>query len=107
METSTYQSLKIVISNVIDLSKDAIHIHIGLVVFFMAAVLWKKGRIEFICLLPVIIIAALMELLDLHDDFIALGYMRWSASLHDIINTLFWPIIIVVLYRKGKINKDL
>lgn len=99
MESSLYQNLKLTLINLLSLSRDAIHIHIGLVVFFIAIVFWKKGRIEIICILPVIAVALLMEILDLRDDVNSLGYMRWSASIHDLSNTIFWPLIIIVLVK--------
>ena len=99
METSVYQNLKLIILDVLNLSKDAIHMHLGLLVFFLAVVLWRRGRFDVLALLPVFMVASAMEILDLHDDLVSLGYMRWSASLHDLINTLFWPTIIVILSK--------
>lgn len=96
METSAYQHLKLIILDVLDLSRDAIHIHIGLLVFFLAVVLWRRGRFDILALLPVFLVAIGMEVLDLRDDLASLGYMRWSASLHDLINTVFWPTLVVV-----------
>jgi hypothetical protein len=46
MEVTAYQSLKLIILDVLGLSKDAIHLHIGLLVFFLAAVLWRRGRFD-------------------------------------------------------------
>jgi len=80
--------------------------HIGLAVFFCVVIIWNKGRIELSCLLPVIGIALAMEALDFFDDYAALGYFRWLASLHDIINTCLWPIIIVVMSVAYKLNKS-
>lgn len=44
MNTSNYQGLKLAILNLTDLSKDAVHIHIGLVVF--TVLFWKKGALK-------------------------------------------------------------
>ena len=99
MDTSTYQLLKIHILNFLDISRDAVHIHIGLVVFFLAVVLWKKGRIELACLMPVFLVAMGMEAFDLRDDLRSFGHFRWSASLHDLINTTIWPVAIVVMSK--------
>lgn len=99
MGTSAYQSWKVIILDVLSLSKDAIHIHIGLLVFFLAVVLWRRGQFDFLALLPVVFVAGAMEMLDLRDDLGSLGHMRWSASLHNLINTAFWPILIVILIK--------
>ena len=74
METSAYQNLKLVILDVLSLSKDAIHIHIGLLVFFLAIVLWRRGQPDILALLPVFLVAGGMEVLDLRDDLGSLGY---------------------------------
>ena len=104
---SEYQDAKRVIVSILELSKDSIHMHVGLIVFFLAVVLWKKGSIEVRCLIHVAIVASLMEILDLRYDYISLGYFRLNAitaSIHDLINTTFWPVVIVVLAQMGKLK---
>ncbi len=81
--------------------------HVGLIAFFLAVVLWKKGSIEARCLVPVVTTASLMEVLDLIYDYTSVGYFSLSflpASIHDLINTMFWPVVIVVLARMGKLK---
>lgn len=107
MDISFYQNLKLTIISIVDLSKDAIHIHIGLIVFFLVVVLWKKGHFEMICVLPVLAIACLMEVFDLSDDLNSLGYMRWSASVHDIVNTVLWPVVFTFLAKVKVIGTSL
>ena len=104
---SEYQDAKVIIVSILELSKDSIHMHVGLIVFFLAVVLWKKGSIEARCLIPVVITASLMEILDLRYDYVSLGYFRLkaiTASIHDLINTTFWPVVIVVLARMDKLK---
>ena len=96
METSAYQNLKLIVLDVLSLSKDAVHIHIGLLVFFLTVVLWRRGQLDILALLPVFLVAGAMEVLDLRDDLGSLGYMRWSASIHDLVNTVFWPTLVVI-----------
>ncbi|KRW66096.1 hypothetical protein AO741_12720 [Pseudomonas sp. TTU2014-105ASC] len=99
MESSGYQSFKLIILDVLTLSKDAIHVHVGLLVFFLAVFIWRRGKIDILALFPVFLAAGGMEVLDLRDDLRSLGYMRWSASLHDFINTVFWPAFTVLLSK--------
>ena len=47
----------------------------------------------------VLVVAMLMEAFDLRDDFASFGHFRWNASLHDILNTVFWPAVVVVLFK--------
>ncbi len=104
---SEYQNAKLIILSILEISKDAIHIHIGLIVFFAAVVLWRKGSIEARCLIPVVVVASLMEMLDLRDLYTQLGYLHiaaLTASIHDLLNTMLWPVVIVVLAWMGKLN---
>ncbi|WP_206485095.1 hypothetical protein [Thalassotalea sp. G2M2-11] len=96
IETSGYQHIKLIILDLVDLSRDAIHIHIGLAVFLLAIIFWRRQQVDLWALVPVFLIACLMEALDLRDDLATFGYLRWSASLHDVINTVFWPTIAVI-----------
>jgi hypothetical protein len=107
MDTSIYQNLKLQILEVLNLSKDAVHIYIGMGVFLLAVVIWKRGRIKGVCLSPVFCIALLMEILDIKDDICSLGYVRWAASIHDFLNTSFWPMVLVVLTWLKKIRHDI
>ena len=106
METSLYQSLKLEIVEFFSLSKDAIHVHIGLTVFMVSLLLISKAKATIKCLLPVILVAICMELLDLYDDQKSLGYLRLSNSVHDIVNTLVWPIIIWLLLRIKYVHEE-
>lgn len=107
---SEYQNAKLIILSILEISKDAIHIHVGLFVFFAAVVLWRKGSVDALCLIPVVIIASLMESLDLRDDYTYQGSVSMAAltaSVHDLINTMLWPVVIVVLARVSKLKDRL
>lgn len=104
---STYQNAKLAILSILELSRDSIHLHIGLIVFFATVVLWKKGAVEARCLIPVAVVASLMEILDLRDGYNDLGYFRMAAvtaSIHDLVNTMIWPVVIVVLAWMGRLK---
>lgn len=45
-------------------------------------------------LLIVVLVACIGEVLDMRDDISSPGYWRWAASLHDIVNTSFWPFVL-------------
>lgn len=78
--------------------------------FFAGVVLWRNGSFDAWCLIPVVIVASLMELLDLRDDYADQGFIRMAAltaSVHDLLNTMLWPVVIVVLARLGKLKDRL
>lgn len=94
MYLSEFQQIKIYIETFTGLERDALHIYAGLMVFFIVALLHRRQLKSIYALLAVFIIAIGAELLDARDDLINYGHWRFGASLHDIINTSFWPTII-------------
>lgn len=101
METSAVQSIKLVIIAATGLSKDALHIYVGLAAFLTSAAVLGKPLRSIVPWLVVVAIAIAGEVVDMRDDVASLGYWRWSASLHDILNTLFWPTVLMLLAKFG------
>lgn len=101
METSTAQAIKLAIVSATGLSKDALHIYVGLAVLLTAAAVLRKPLRSIVPWLVVLTVAVSGELIDMHDDIVSLGYWRWGASLHDVLNTLFWPTVLLLLARLG------
>lgn len=101
MQTSTFQNIKLFIVSATDLSKDALHIYAGLAIFIIAAIIFRKSLKSITPWLAVLFFAVIAELIDMRDDLISSGYWRWGASVHDILNTLFWPSVIFILARLG------
>jgi len=106
MPTSAYQDLKLGILELTNLSRDAIHIYIGLAVLLAFVVLIRKGKIDLLALLPVLSVAIAMESIDLYDSYYSMGAMYWGNSLHDLINTLFWPTAIVLLVKFKRVLRE-
>lgn len=106
METSLVQSLKLALVQLTGLSKDTLHVYVGLTVLFVSAALTRRKLSSMLPLLAVLFVAFLGELADLRDDLTSLGYWRWSASIHDILNTVFWPAVLTVLARKTGLFRD-
>ena len=91
--------MKIHVLNAVDLSRDAMHIYVGMAVLLLFVVIFQKGRFSLISLIPVFVVAIIMEVFDLYDDSRTFGYLRWDASLHDVVNTVFWPVILVFVAK--------
>jgi hypothetical protein len=106
METSPFQSVKLIVGAMFSLSKDALHIYVGLFVFLTVSYLVRKRYHAAWALLAVFLVACLGEIFDARDNFASLGRWRWRASLHDIMNTMFWPIVLSVLIRLRVIALD-
>ena len=104
MYHSNFQEFKIYIDHLIDFKRDALHIYAGLLVFFCVAFLDKRQLKSIWALFAVVLTAIGAELLDARDDLINYGYWRFDASLHDILNTIFWPLVLWLI-AKFKILK--
>ncbi|MGD9582714.1 MAG: hypothetical protein AB7V26_03450 [Lysobacterales bacterium] len=99
MATSAVQSLKLSIVGALGLSKDALHIHVGLLAFIFAALVFRKPFHSFAPWLSAASAAVIIEAMDAYDDLRSFGLWRWEASLHDIANTLLWPTLLALLFR--------
>ncbi|AXY55687.1 hypothetical protein CDG60_03210 [Acinetobacter chinensis] len=99
MYLSAFQNFKIYIVNFTDLARDALHIYAGLAVYLIVALLHKRQLKSHFAIWAVVLVAVGCELFDARDDLINHGYWRVGASLHDIVNTLFWPLIIWLSVR--------
>ena len=86
---------------IFNLSKDSLHVYVGLIVFLVLAIALRRRPRTLLPLLAVFLVACLGELLDMRDDLALLRHWRWRASLHDLINTCFWPLILTLLLRFG------
>jgi len=99
METSWYQAAKLVLESTLGLSRDALHVHVGLAVFIVAALILRKPPHSSIPLAAVFLAAVMGEGLDMRDDLRSLGYWRWKDSVGDVANTVFWPLVLWALAR--------
>jgi hypothetical protein len=103
METSTVQAIKLAIVAATGLSKDALHLHVGMAVFLVAAMVSRRPVSSWLPWLAVLAVALAGEGVDMRDDLASLGHWRWSASLHDIVNTIAWPSILLVVGRHAQV----
>jgi len=101
MEPTAFQAVKAAILTFTELGRDALHVYIGLAILILSAWVLRKPLRSLFPWFLVLVIATGAELLDLRDDMATTGIPRWGASLHDIVNTLFWPTVILLLARRG------
>ncbi len=99
MYLSTFQELKMYVVDFTELSRDALHIHAGLLLFFMVAFFHHRQLKSHVAIWAVVVMAIGAELFDARDDLINHGLWRIGASLHDIINSIFWPWLIWFMAR--------
>ena len=100
-----FQSFKHELVQFASLSKDALHIYVGLLVFLVVAAIARKGLRSTAALLAVLGVAVVGEVLDLRDELGAHEHLKWRASFHDLVNTCFWPLVLWLLARYSRIVK--
>jgi hypothetical protein len=104
METSLFQQAKLALVAGVGLSKDALHVYFGLIVFLGAMFLTRRRPKSVLPLAAVALLSLLGEALDARDNLRSFGCWHWQASVHDIWNTLFWPFVFWILVRMGAIS---
>lgn len=104
-DISFVQALKLDIVGLTGLSKDALHVYVGLGVWLLAAALFRRSITTLRPWLAVLIVAMGIEAFDAFDDWVQLGRWRWKASLHDVVNTVFWPTVLALLARFTRLLK--
>lgn len=99
MEPSFVQAAKIAVIGFTGLSKDALHIYVGLLVFFVSAAVLRKSLRSPLPWLAALFVACLGEAVDLFDDH-RLGHVsHLAANAQDILNTVAWPTVLFLLAR--------
>lgn len=102
MDITPLQALKLSIISVTGLGRDALHIYAGLAVFFSSSLLLRMPVSRYWPLVIAILLACMVEIADLRDDLASYGRWRVWSSVHDVCNTVFWPLIITLLARYSK-----
>ncbi len=90
---SDYQLFKLAWLSILPLTKDAIHVYIGVLCLLVALLLFRRKLSSLWALVPGLVLSLVMEYFDLRDGF------GWQASAHDLINTNLIPALLVILAR--------
>ena len=76
-------------------SDSLLHVHAGLAVLFLARVVTRRSLATPVPFLVVCVAELANEMLDRLNY----GSWRWEDTLPDIVNTLFWPFVLMVGLR--------
>ena len=102
---SPFQSFKHLLVEATSLSKDALHIYVGLGVMLLVVILFKKSLRDWRPLAAVAVASIAGELWDIVDTLGHGGTPRWNANWKDVWNTMFWPTVLFGLARFTRILK--
>lgn len=97
---SEFQAWKVDVIQATGLARDALHIYFGLTIFLVARFIFGdrdwSGQLAW---LFVFFFAVLGEVLDYTGEDGIVGLLSTEGHLHDIVNTLFWPTVLLLLGR--------
>ena len=88
-----------------NLSKDALHVYVGLAVMLVVVIGFKRSLGDWRPLAAVAFASIAGEVWDVIDTFSHGRSPRWDANWKDIWNTMFWPTILFGLARFTKVLK--
>lgn len=81
------------------LTSDALFIYLGLIIYFVIAAVHKRQLKSHIAILATVAIAFALEIFSSRADIFGKGYWRIWASIHNIVNMIFWPYVIWAMAR--------
>ena len=103
---SPIQTFKLAIVEAVGLSKDAIHIYIGVACLLLAVTVGRRRLGSVASLMPGLIVSIALEVIDLTDDYLHRGLMIWGPSVKDIINTNLIPLLFTIVLRWGRRSRS-
>jgi hypothetical protein len=105
MNLGPFQESKLWLQDLVGLSKDALHIYVGLAIFLIAAILFRRPLSDIRPLAAVFLVAVGGEILDLLERLEPEKDPFWASNWHDLWNTMFWPTVLFVLARSPRVLK--
>ena len=102
---SAFQSAKIWLIGTLGLSRDALHVYVGLIVFLGFAALFRLPLRDWRPLAAALLVALAGEAWDLLDTRGAIDAREYRRSWHDLWNTMLWPTVLFALARWTKMLK--
>ncbi|QQR40080.1 hypothetical protein [Devosia rhizoryzae] len=90
-------TLKTALTQLLHLSRDALHIHLGLGIYLVAMLLLRRGPTSWLPWLVLLAFELFNELLDTwHHGQIQVDVL---GSTKDILNTMLWPTLLLIAAR--------
>jgi hypothetical protein len=97
-----YGQLSSMIGDRTGASDSLLHVHGGLVIMFLARIITRRSLASWTPFLFVLAAALLKE----GADRLAHGVWRMPDALFDIINTIFWPLVLMLGLRWRRAHPD-
>ncbi len=81
MQTTLVQATKLAVAATTGLTKNALHVLVGLFVYFAVMAVGRRSLQSALPWVAVLLAAVIGAALDMRDDLASLGSWRWRASL--------------------------
>jgi hypothetical protein len=94
-----FQSGKLWFQDLVGLSKDALHVYVGLTVLLLMALIFRLPLRDVRPLAAVFLVAIAGEILDLVERLHPEADPYLQSNWHDLWNTMFWPTMLFLLAR--------
>ncbi|MEO6012869.1 MAG: hypothetical protein ABIQ30_04695 [Devosia sp.] len=94
-----YNVLKTDLAAILGISKDALHIHLGLAIFVTLMLLLRRSPSSLIPWLGVLVFELVNEAMDIFHWHEGTFSFEIGDSLKDVINTMIWPTIFILAFR--------
>jgi hypothetical protein len=94
-----YNALKTEIAEWIGITKDALHVHVGLAVFFAAVILLRRSPASLVPWLVVFGLEVANELKDIFHWSHGRFFFDLGDAPKDLVNTMIWPTLLVIGFR--------
>ena len=92
-----YLTWKAALSNQYGLSESLLHVHAGLAIFVLTALLFRQRMRSWI---PLAVVFAL-EFANETIDFCYSARWDLGSSALDVVNTVLWPLVLFLLARRS------
>jgi hypothetical protein len=94
-----YDAIKTLLSETLGITKDALHIHIGLAIFLGVALVFRRSLASWLPWLVLLAFELANELMDVfYWNGRGIGF-DLGDSPKDVVNTMFWPTVVLLVAR--------
>ena len=100
-----YDAFKTDLTDLFGITRDALHVHVGLALFFVAVVLLRKSPASLVPWLCVLGVEVANELKDMFHFGRTMIYFDLGDSPKDLVNTMIWPTVLLVWFRIAEHRK--
>lgn len=94
-----YNAIKTDLAVWLGIAKDALHIHIGLGIFFALVLILRRSPSSILPWLGLLAFELLNEVMDILHWHEGAFSFEIGDSLKDIVNTMIWPTVALLTFR--------